>query len=90
MLILSIVDTLFEVYYWILIIRFLSSWIPNLDYRHPIIKFVYNITDPLVRIFHGIIPPLGNVDFTPMILFLALRLVYPLIRRLLIQLIILF
>lgn len=88
MVAVRILDTLFEVYYWILILRFLSSWMPSMDFRHPIVRFLYRVTDPVVGIFQGLIPPVGNVDFSPVILFLVLRWVYPLFKNLLIQLLV--
>ncbi|HHY15605.1 MAG: YggT family protein [Bacteroidales bacterium] len=90
MLLVSLFDALFNVYNWLLVARFLLSWVPNVDYYHPVVKFLHKATDPVVRLFRGIIPPYGNIDFSPIILFLVLRLVYPLLRGLLIQLVMMF
>lgn len=87
MLIISILDVLFQIYWWILIGRFALSWVPNVDYSHPVVKFIHTITDPVVRPFRGIIPPHGNIDFSPLILFLILRLTYPLLKNLLVDII---
>jgi len=81
--VLKIVDLLFEIYWWLLIARFVLSWIPNVDYRHPVVQFLQAVTDPIVRPFQGIIPPYGSVDFSPVIVFLALRLIRPLVITLL-------
>lgn len=81
---IAVVDIVFEAYCWILIARFLLTWIPNIDYSHPIVRFIHKATDVIVRPFRGLIPAYGNVDFSPMILFLVLRLTYSLVRKLLI------
>lgn len=74
--------------------RFLITWLPSVDYNHPIIDFLFRVTNPVVRPFQGIVAPLqtgsGSVDFSPLILFLVLRLLYPLVRTLLVQLVLLF
>ncbi len=84
MRIIAVADLLFELYTWILIARFLLSWLPNVDYSHPVIRFIHKATDIVVRPFRGIIPPLGNIDLSPLIMFLVLRMAYSLFRRLLI------
>lgn len=94
MFIVTFVDVLFQAYWWLLMARFLISWLPSVNYNHPIVEFLFKVTNPVVRPFRGIVPPLqtasGSVDFSPLILFLVLRLVYPLIRTLLVQLVLLF
>jgi len=83
--IITLADLVFQIYTWILIARFLLSWMPNVDYSHPAIQFIYRITDWLVRPFRGIIPPVGALDFSPIIMFLVLRLGYSLLRQLLVM-----
>lgn len=82
-----VLDRLFQIYNWLLVARFLLSWLPNVDYYHPLVRFLHKVTDPVVRLFQGIIPPYGSVDFSPLILFLVLRLVYPLLLELVVQLV---
>jgi len=81
--IIALTDLLFELYTWILIARFLLTWLPNVDYSHPIVQFIHKATDVVVRPFRGIIPPLGNIDLSPLVMFLVLRMAYSLLRRLL-------
>jgi YggT family protein len=83
--IITLADLIFQVFTWILIARFLLSWMPNVDYYHPVIRFIYNVTDWVVRPFRGIIPPFGAIDFSPIIMFFALRLGYSLLRQLLVM-----
>ncbi|WP_461364534.1 YggT family protein [Candidatus Darwinibacter acetoxidans] len=79
-----VLDLAFEIFTWILIARFLLSWIPRVDYHHPVVRFIYRATDFVVRPFRGIIPPVGSIDFSPIIMFLVLRLGYSLVRRILV------
>ncbi|NLJ80719.1 MAG: YggT family protein [Firmicutes bacterium] len=86
MLIITAVDVLLEVYWWLMVIRFILSWIPNVNYGHTLVQLVIRVTDPVVRPFQGIIPLYGSLDFSPLIVFLILRLIRPLLIGLLSQL----
>jgi len=78
-----VLDLIFEIFTWVLVARFLLSWIPNVNYYHPVVRYIYKVTDFVVRPFRGILPPVGNIDFSPLIMFLVLRLGYSLVRRIL-------
>ena len=81
-LIRQVVSVAFEVYSWILIIRILLSWIPHNPYQ-PIIRFIYEVTEPYLRIFRRIVPPYGAVDFSPIVAFIALRVIEWIVIRIL-------
>lgn len=84
MRLILILDLVFEIFTWILVARFLLSWIPNVNYHHPVVRFIYRTTDFVVRPFQGILPPVGSLDFSPLVMFLVLRLGYSLLRRILV------
>ena len=66
------IDLFFQIIYWIMIARILLSWYPNLDwYRQPF-RAIKEITDPILEPFSRIIPPMGGIDFSPIVAFLAL------------------
>jgi YggT family protein len=73
------VNALFLVYTILIFIRILMSWIPRIPY-HPILSavigFVQEVTDPYLRIFRRIIPPLGGggfaLDLSPIIAIIVL------------------
>ncbi len=81
-LIRQAVSVAFEVYSWILIIRILLSWIQHNPYQ-PIIRFIYEVTDPYLRVFRKIIPPFGAVDFSPIVAFFVLRIIEWIVIRIL-------
>lgn len=81
-LIRQAVSVAFEVYSWILIVRILLSWIRHNPYQ-PIIRFIYEVTEPYLRIFRRIVPAYGAVDFSPIIAFFALRIIEWIIIRVL-------
>jgi YggT family protein len=54
-----------------LFVRIISSWIPELRYSKPM-QFIAFYTDPYLDLFRKIIPPLGGIDFSPILAFIAL------------------
>lgn len=80
--IIKFVDLLFEVLVWLVIIRCLLSFI-NHDPSQPIIRFVYEITEPVMGPFRKIIPSTGGIDFSPIIAVLAIEAVRSIVYKLL-------
>ena len=77
-----LVAALFELYGWLIFIRLILSWI-RLDPYHPIVQFLYRITEPVLRPARQLIPPAGGLDFSPIVVFIVLRLVGNFVVRLL-------
>ena len=77
---IRLVDTLFEVYSWLLIIRILLTWFP-VDPYNPVVRFIARVTDPFLRLFRGILPPIGMLDLSPILAFIVLNL----LRRLVVE-----
>ena len=64
-----------EIYSLILLVRVLLSWFPNLDWGgNPVLATVSSITDPYLNAFRGLIPPIGGLDLSAILAFLALQL----------------
>ncbi len=73
-----LVQTL-EIYSFVLIVRVLLSWFPNLDWGNPVLSTVSSITDPYLNAFRGIIPPIGGLDLSAILAFIALSLMQQLL-----------
>lgn len=69
-----LVDAAFTLYGWLILARLLVSWI-RLDFYHPLVQFLYRITEPVLRPARRLIPPAGGLDFSPIIVFTVLGLV---------------
>ncbi|MBW2162897.1 MAG: YggT family protein [Deltaproteobacteria bacterium] len=68
----TVVDIVLNLYMWILIARAILSWV-NPDPYNPIVKFLYNITEPLMYRVRRILPlQFGGIDLTPMVLIIAI------------------
>ena len=62
--------------------RAISTWFTTRR-DHPILRFLDDVTEPLLAPLRRIIPQSGGVDFTPMVAILLLLLVVPLLLDLL-------
>jgi YggT family protein len=70
-----------SIYTVILLVRVLLSWFPNLDWGNPVLSTVSAITDPYLNAFRGLIPPLGGIDLSAIVAFLAIQLVQSLLEQ---------
>ena len=68
------------IYLLVLLVRVLLSWFPNLDWSNPVLSGVSAITDPYLNVFRGLIPPLGGLDLSAIVAFLALQLAQSLLN----------
>jgi YggT family protein len=67
-----IANTLLTVYMWIIIISALITWV-NPDPYNPIVRFLYTVTDPVLRRIRKLIGfRLGVIDISPMIAILII------------------
>ena len=70
-----------SIYTLVLLVRVLLTWFPNLDWSNPVLSSVSAITDPYLNIFRGLIPPIGGLDLSAIVAFLALQLVQTLLEQ---------
>jgi YggT family protein len=73
-LLIQIVNIAFSVLIWMVIIRCLLSFIPHNPYQS-IIRFVYEVTEPIMAPFRRLVPMLGGLDLSPIVVVLALEVV---------------
>ena len=67
-----IADILLTLYMWVIIIAALISWVSP-DPYNPIVRFLHEVTEPLLSRIRRVIPAFaGGIDFSPMILILAI------------------
>jgi YggT family protein len=76
---LQVLAQTLSIYLLVLLARVLLSWFPNLDWSNPVLSSVSAITDPYLNAFRGIIPPLGGLDLSALVAFIALQLVQSLL-----------
>ena len=74
-----LIDKVIEIYTWIVIASAIMSWLVAfgvVNTRNQFIRMVvdvlYRVTEPLLRPIRRILPHLGGIDISPVILLLAL------------------
>ncbi len=80
---ISIVSTIFNVYIYIVIARVLLSWIPH-NPSQPIFKFIYETTEPVMAPFSRLIPSMGGIDFSPIMVIFVIEIVRKIVLSLLV------
>jgi YggT family protein len=66
-----VIEILLNIYMWIVIARALISWV-NPDPHNPIVNFLYRATEPVLSRVRRIIPDLGGIDLSPLIVLLII------------------
>ena len=85
-LVIDYVDAVFTVFLVVIFIRILLSWIPSRPTSRglsAVWDFFHDSTEWYLRIFRRVIPPVGMLDFSPIVALIALYAVNFLVVRLL-------
>ncbi|MDI3469626.1 MAG: YggT family protein [Pseudolabrys sp.] len=89
---LWLIFTLIDLYIWILIASAVLSWLVAFNVvntRNPLVasigEFLYRITEPALRPIRNILPNLGGIDVSPVILIIGLLFLKQLVSWLYIQ-----
>ncbi len=67
----KILDIGLTFYMWLIIGRAVISWV-NPDPYNPIVRFLISATEPVLNPIRRRVPFFGGIDFSPMILILAI------------------
>jgi YggT family protein len=68
-----VLDLLLGLYFWIIILRAILSWVRP-DPYHPLVRFLYAITEPVLAPIRRLLPGGGiGLDFSPVIALLILH-----------------
>ena len=68
----KVLDIVLTIYMWVVIARAVLSWVSP-DPYNPIVRFIHNITEPVLYQIRRRIPvSFGGIDFSPIIVFLAI------------------
>ena len=81
-----VIDTLLEIYKWIVIISALLSWV-NPDPYNPIVRFLRGVTEPVLRPIRRMIGyRLGPIDISPLVVIIVIIFLQSFLVRSLIKL----
>ena len=80
---LNFIDIFFQALSFAIIARALLSWF-NLGPSHPLVRILYDITEPILAPLRRVVPMIGMFDITPIVALILLDI----IRRVLIEVLI--
>jgi YggT family protein len=68
----NLVNIVLQAYFWIIIARAVLSWV-NPDPFNPIVRFLYRVTEPVLRPIRRRLPTMQmGLDLSPMLVILAI------------------
>ena len=81
----KMIDIILSLYMWLIIGRAVISWVSP-DPYNPIVRFLLSVTEPVLYPIRRRLPILGGIDFSPIIVILAIIFVQNFLVQSLIQL----
>ena len=69
------INNIFNLYFFILILRIFLTWIPNVDWNNQFFATIGQISDLYLDRFRKVVPPLNGLDFSPIIALIVLQIV---------------
>lgn len=87
--IFNIIDIVFRLLYIFILIRVVLSFIsiPVNNVTRPILNFIYDVTEPLLRLVRNILPPvmIGGIglDLSPLVAILLLQIIHTIVNSVL-------
>ena len=70
---MPLLASLIDLYSLIVLVAVILSW-ARLDRRNPLAAIVYGLTEPVLAPIRNVLPPMGGLDLSPMVLLIALQL----------------
>lgn len=64
---------LFNIYSLVVLVSVIASW-ASLPPEHPVLRVTRPLTEPLLAPIRRVMPNVGGLDFSPMVLLFAVRL----------------
>jgi YggT family protein len=80
LMLINVISTFIGIYTLLLVIRVLLTWFPNVNWFDPPFSVLSQLTDPYLNLFRSIIPPLGGMDFSPMLAIILLQMIGQFLR----------
>ena len=70
-----VVNNLFQIYFWLILVRCLLSFVTSIDWYKQPFQGLRDVTDLYLDIFKKIVPPFNGIDFSPIVAIIALQVI---------------
>jgi YggT family protein len=79
--ILGVISLLVNIYFFALLAMIILSWVAP-GSNHPAIYLLYQITEPVMAPLRKLLPPMGGLDFSPILVFVLINIIQIALRHL--------
>jgi YggT family protein len=77
---LGVFGLLVNIYFFALLGMIILSWVAA-GSRHPAIYLLYQITEPVMAPFRKVLPAMGGLDFSPILVFILINIIQIALRH---------
>lgn len=63
---------LIDLYSLVVVAAVVISWL-NVPREHPAVRLLHRLTEPVLAPIRKVLPPMGGVDISPLVLLISLR-----------------
>lgn len=78
----GVVDAILTIYFWAVLASVIISWVAPGSY-HPGPQLIQQITEPVFNLARKVIPPIGGLDLSPILIFIVIQIIQSQLGRLL-------
>ena len=71
---IGVMGLLINLYFFTLIAMIVVSWIAP-GSRHPAIELIWQVSEPVMAPFRALLPNMGGIDFSPILVFISINVV---------------
>ncbi len=64
-----------QIYMLMILARALLSWLPNMDPSNPIVRFLFQATEPVLKPIRDLMPAGMMIDLSPLIVIVIIQVV---------------
>ena len=72
--VIGVLGLLINLYFFILIAMIIISWVAP-GSRHPAIELIWQVSEPVMAPMRSLLPNMGGIDFSPILLFIIINVV---------------
>ena len=72
--VIGVLGLLINLYFFILIAMIIISWVAP-GSRHPAIELIWQVSEPVMAPVRSLLPNMGGIDFSPILLFVIINVV---------------
>lgn len=68
-----VLSVLISVEVLLIVVRVITSWIPDIDPWHPLMRGLRAVVDPVLRPFRALLPTFAGIDLSPLLAIITLQ-----------------